>query len=272
MKLFELRKKIKSQFKLAGIEESDADFIIAECLRTNRTELSLIDEIDNAQTKQILKYAKLRLNHMPVDKIFKRAYFYGNQYKVNKFVLTPRADSEVLVEYAIKLIKKQGLNSVLDLCTGSGCLAISIAKHTNALVCASDISNKALKIAKHNARQNGVEIKFVHSNMFEKIRGKFDLIISNPPYIETDVINLLDAEVKKFDPQIALDGGADGLKYYREINDVSPNCLNSHGYVILEIGYNQQEAVKKIFTNFTSIECLKDLQNNDRVMVFKSKN
>ena len=269
MKLIDLRKQLKEYFLHSGIEQNDADYIIAECLGVKPTDLIFIKDVNLKQLKQIKKCAKLRLKHMPVNKIFKRAYFYGNWFNVNRNVLSPRQDSEVVVQTAIDIINKNKFNSVLDLCTGSGCLAITISKNTNVEVCASDISSGALKVARLNAKQCNVDIKFIKSNMFKKIKKKFDLIISNPPYIETETIKSLEKEVKKFDPMLALDGGIDGLSYYTIFKEKANEFLNDGGFLVLEIGYNQKDAIKKLFNNFKFVECIKDLGQNDRVMVFQ---
>ena len=200
MDLLSLKNQLKREFLAHNIDVCDAEFIIAEVLSIPRTQIALVDEISAAKQKAIMRAAKLRLNGMPVDQIFGVAYFYGLKFKVTKSVLTPRQDSEILVETALKHIKNNKLRSVLDLCTGSGCLAIALAKHANVGITATDISIHAINIAKLNAKNNAVEVNFVKSDMFENVRGQFDLIISNPPYIETQTCLNLDDEVKLYDP------------------------------------------------------------------------
>ena len=221
MKLNYVRKSLKTEFENNDIDSIDADFIIAEVLNVSHTELNLIDEISDSQFQSIQDFAKERLQGKPIDKIFKKRYFYGLEFVVDENVLTPRSDSEILVERALKIIKENNLKSVLDLCTGSGCLAIAVKKNANVDVTASDISTKALKIAKLNAKNLQAEINFIHSDMFDKIENKFDLIISNPPYIASDDIDELDLEVKDHDPRIALDGGELGLKFYNIIHNIT---------------------------------------------------
>lgn len=269
MKLLNLRNKLKQEFKLNGIDVCDADFIIAGCLGVNRTELALIDEVSTKAEKQILKLSKQRLDHKPVDMLFKETYFYGLKFKVNKHVLTPRQDSEIVVEQAIKIINENNFGSVLDLCCGSGCLAVAIAKNTKAQVTASDVSAKAIKVAKANAKFNNAEIKFIKSHLFSNINGKFNLIISNPPYIETKTLSSLDQEVQKYDPALALDGGVDGLQFYRKIKQEACNYLTENGYLVLEIGFNQKQAVKEIFRNWAFVDCFKDLNKKDRAIIFR---
>lgn len=170
---------------------------------------------------------------------------------------------------------------ILDLCTGSGAIAISIAKLTSnnvgvyaygdPQITATDISEKALKIAKTNAKNNNVQnkIKFIKSDMFENINGKFDVIISNPPYIETNTIKTLSKEVQN-EPKLALDGGQDGLDFYRIIAKNAHKYLNKNGIIMLEIGYNQRKTVTKIFEDtkkYKNIEYKKDYSNNDRMII-----
>ena len=271
MNLLTLRKQAKQEFKNLGIEEEDVDFIVAETLGVARTELMLIDEISTSQTKQILKFLKQRKNKKPVSKIFKCAYFYGLKFNINNKVLCPRQDSEVLVDTALKYIKQNKVKTVLDLCTGSGCLAVAIKKNANVTMQASDISTSALKLAKQNAKQNNADIKFLKSNMFAKIKDKFNLIVSNPPYIPTDEINSLDDEVKLYDPMLALDGGKSGLEFYKIINDNATKNLTPNGLIILEIGSEQKQDVIDIFNNFNFVECVTDYSGQNRVLVFKSK-
>lgn len=272
MDLLLLRRNLKAQFKSAGIDPLDVDYILSEVLKISRTELVLIADIPNKVAKKVTKISNIRLKGVPVEKIFKKAYFYGLEFKVSDAVLSPRADSEILVEEAINFINQNGYKTMLDLCTGSGCLAVSVSKNTQVEVTASDISKKALKLAKTNAKLNGAKIKFFHSNLFEKIDGHFDIIISNPPYIETNEIDSLQSEVKNHDPVLALDGGADGLDFYRQIAADCPAYLTDGGKVILEIGESQKTQVKEIFKSFEFIKCVKDYGGHDRVMIFKMNN
>ena len=269
MKLFELRKEIKNKFASNDIETEDADFIIAEVLNTKRTELVFIEDINNEQLEEINRCVNLRLNNVPVDKIFNKAYFYGYKFMVNENVLTPRPESEMLVEKALKYIKENDYKTVLDLCTGSGCLAIAVKKNAEVEMSASDISQKALTVAKQNAKNLQAEVNFIRSNMFEKIEGTFDLIISNPPYIDTDEIEELDLEVQNYDPHLALDGGELGLKFYNIIHDNLRKHLNDNGMIIMEIGEDQKELLISLFNDFNLVESLQDLAGNDRVLIFK---
>ncbi len=266
-----LREQLKKQFKANNIDAVDVDYIFAYCLNIPRTEIIFVNDLKKADEKRIKKYAKLRLKHKPLNKIFKKSYFYNLQFKINNNVLAPRQDSELLVDSALNYLKTfKILPKVLDLCTGSGCLAISIKKFSNAQVYASDISKKALKVAKYNAKLNSAEIKFIHSNMFKKIKENFDVVISNPPYIPSKEIELLDDEVKNFDPLLSLDGGQDGLKFYRIIAN-NLQALKPNGYLILEIGENQAQSVKKIMSKLKFEKCVTDYNNIERVLIFKKE-
>lgn len=193
-------------------------------------------------------------------------------FYVDENVLIPQPDTEILVEEIINLYKNKKCK-ILDLCTGSGAIAIALAKYVeDAQIVSSDISMKALQIAKLNAEKNLVhkKIKFIESDMFEKIDDTdFDIIVSNPPYIKTDVINTLDASVKK-EPNIALDGGQDGLKFYKIIINKAHQYLSNNGKLFLEIGYDQKEDVIKLLNKtgyYNEIYSKKDLSQNDRIVV-----
>lgn len=269
MRLFDLRKELKNEFASSHIETEDVDFIISEVLGVKRTDLILINEISSEQEKEIRKSCDLRKRNIPVDKIFKKAYFYGLTFEVNENVLSPRPESELLVETALKHIKENNYKTALDLCTGSGCLAIATKLNCEIELTATDISQKALTVAKQNAKNLQAEIKFIRSNMFEKIEDKFDLIISNPPYIDSDEVKTLDAEVINNDPHLALDGGAMGLKFYNIIHDNLRKHLNDNGMIIMEIGEDQKDLLISLFNDFNLVESLKDLSGNDRVLVFR---
>ena len=264
-----VRKVAKNRLKLAGIDEMDADYIMAYELNIPVTEIPFsIQDLSNKQYKSIIKKIKLRCKHKPITKIFGKAYFCGLEFIVNKHVLSPRFDTEVLVEEALKYIKPN--DRVLDLCTGSGCIAVSIASQADAYVEGCDISKRALKVAKQNVKKHNVKVDMYQSDMFSKVQGKFNVIVSNPPYIETDVAKNLDREVTEHDPMLALDGGNDGLDFYREIASNIKNYLAEGGVLLLEIGYNQGESVSSLFRGVAKdIQIIKDYGGNDRVIVAK---
>ena len=196
-------------------------------------------------------------------------------FYVDESVLIPRPDTETLVEEVIKIAKKINAKKILDLCTGSGAIAVSLAKYIeNSNITAVDISSKAIRIAKLNAKNNEVEnqITFLESNLFENIpEEKYDIIVSNPPYIKRGVLQTLEKEVKK-EPIIALDGGIDGLDFYRKISKKSIEYLKYGGYLCLEIGYDQKIDVIELIENeekYTNTYSKKDLFGNDRVIITK---
>ena len=237
-------------------------------------EYLLIHDNEKLDLKKEMKYKEylVRLaNNEPIQYIIKKQEFMKMNFYVDENVLIPQPDTEILVEEVIDKFKnyKEKLK-ILDLCTGSGCIAVSIAKYIkNAEVCASDISKEALKIAKLNAKENEVEINFVESDLFENIEeNDFDIIVSNPPYIESKIIETLDEEVKK-EPILALDGGKDGLNFYRKIILNARKYLKENGFLMLEIGYNQKEEVIKLLEtqDYKEIYCKKDLAGNDRVII-----
>ena len=211
----------------------------------------------------------------PLQYITNYQEFMGLPFYVDSNVLIPQPDTEILVEEALEILKKDLKNkSVLDLCTGSGAIGISIAKYSECSVTMSDISENALEIAKKNATSNEVidKCNFVLSDMFENIDEKFDIIVSNPPYIKTEVINTLDVEVQN-EPHLALDGGEDGLNFYRIISENAYKHLNKDGILALEIGYDQKEEVISLLEKvgqYTNIYCKKDLENNDRVVICRT--
>ena len=267
--------EVKQHLSSAGIEDdSEVDWLIAMALKKNRSEVKLLTHVSKEEYKRIKNALSKREKRMPISKIFNTANFYGREFYVDKNVLSPRGDTELVVEEAIKEIKKvKKAPRVLDLMTGSGAIAVTVALETNSVVYATDISKTALEVAKRNAKEHGAKIKFVESDIFKGLKKeKFDVIISNPPYIPTKDILALDDEVKKYDPTIALDGGEDGLYFYREIAQASPQFLKENGVLVLEIGYNQGESVKKVLqNNFKNIRIKKDYGGNNRIVVATKK-
>lgn len=214
----------------------------------------------------------------PLQYILGSQEFYGLSFKVGKGVLVPRADTEILVEESIKIINDKNYKTALDMCTGSGCIGISIAKNSNIdKVIMVDISETAIKVCNDNIKENEVKrkCKVIKSNLFKELKSKkVDIIVSNPPYIKTWDINKLD-EVVKNEPRLALDGGDDGLEFYRQIAKDAIKHLNENGTLIFEIGYDQAKDVTKILENFkeySEIRILKDYGNNDRVVICNYKN
>lgn len=211
----------------------------------------------------------------PLQYITKNQEFMKLNFYVNEDVLIPQPDTEILVEKVLEICKKEhkeGPIKILDLCTGSGAIAISIKKYIdNVEAIATDISDNALKVAEKNAKINNVEIKFIKSDMFENIDDKYDIIVSNPPYIEKNILKTLPKDVQ-YEPALALDGGIDGLDFYRKIAKNAHKHIKMNGYLVLEIGYNQKNSVIKILEKeekYKNIMTIKDLANNDRVIISK---
>lgn len=278
--------KIKDVLKI-GIESLNqikiedaslkARILLANILDKNKEYLLIHDEeeINEKIVNLYMKKIEELKNHKPIQYIIKKQEFMGFDFYVDENVLIPQPDTENLVEevlFIINSIKDKSLK-ILDLCTGSGAIAISLSKILNSdkiLIYGSDISEKALKIAQDNAIQNCSKVVFLKSNIFNEINNnyKFDIIVSNPPYIETKTIEELSEEVK-YEPHLALDGGEDGLYFYREIIKNAKKYLNPNGYLAFEIGYNQKKQVEKLLeeNGYKNIYSRKDLSGNDRVVV-----
>ncbi|MBR3255071.1 MAG: peptide chain release factor N(5)-glutamine methyltransferase [Clostridia bacterium] len=238
----------------------------------------LVHETDDLNQNQVEKYflnvEKVK-NGVPIEHITHLKEFMKLNFFVNENVLIPRQDTEVLVEETIKIAKRINAKKILDLCTGSGAIAISLAKYLDDTeITATDISKEALRVAKKNAISNEVEknITFIESDLFENITNtKFDMIISNPPYIKKNVIKKLSKDVQN-EPQLALDGGYDGLDFYRRIANKAYNYLKFGGYLCFEIGYDQKQSVTQIIEQeqkYINTYSKKDLFDNDRIVVTK---
>lgn len=246
---------IKSRILLANILDKSKEFLVVNADK----ELALEEVFQNC--------VRELANGKPLQYITHKQEFYGINFYVNESVLIPQPDTEVLVEEVIDIANNYDKCSILDLCTGSGAIAISLSKSLdNANVMASDISYEALQVAKKNDKDN--KIKFIKSNMFENITDVFDIIVSNPPYIKTKVIDTLSIEVQK-EPIIALDGGNDGLDFYRVIASEAYKHLNQNGYLCLEIGDDQNDEVRELLekANYKNIYSKKDFAGNDRIII-----
>ncbi|MBQ2745472.1 MAG: peptide chain release factor N(5)-glutamine methyltransferase [Lachnospiraceae bacterium] len=265
--------------------KNDAWLLFEHCFQISRHEyiMKMNDSIDGEETiKAYEEMISLRCKHIPLQHITGSQDFMGLTFKVNEHVLIPRQDTEILVDKVLTIVKKMSETKsvsdicVLDMCTGSGCISISISKLGNVSVTAVDISEKALNVAKDNARLNEASnVSFVKSNLFDELKdnstgnicNKYDIIVSNPPYIPSDVIEGLMPEVKDYEPRLALDGTADGLEFYRNITNESVKYLKDGGYLLYEIGCEQAEDVKNIMAaaGYENIEVIKDLAGLDRV-------
>ena len=255
----------------AGVPDAalDAWYLLQMVCKIERSYYYVHGEEDITQDaqKEYEIAVQKRAEHIPLQYTIGEQEFMGLRFKVNSNVLIPRQDTETLVEQVLKIVKP-GMK-VLDLCTGSGCVLISVLKNAPELTgMGSDISKTALLVAKENAKLHEVDAEWVRSDLFDNITETFDVIMANPPYIPTGEILSLMPEVRDFEPENALDGGADGLDFYRKIAGQVKDYLNPGGYVYMEIGYDQGEAVSELMRNagFTEVEVIKDLARNDRVV------
>lgn len=255
----------------AGVPDAalDAWYLLQMVCKIERSYYYVHGEEDITQDaqKEYEIAVQKRAEYIPLQYIIGEQEFMGLRFKVNSNVLIPRQDTETLVEQVLKIVKP-GMK-VLDLCTGSGCVLISVLKNAPELTgMGSDISKTALLVAKENAKLHEVDAEWVRSDLFDNITETFDVIMANPPYIPTGEILSLMPEVRDFEPENALDGGADGLDFYRKIAGQVKDYLNPGGYVYMEIGYDQGEAVSELMRNagFTEVEVIKDLARNDRVV------
>ena len=235
-------------------------------------------KISKKQTKIFLKKIALRGTGKPLSKIIGKKEFYSREFFVNSRTLDPRPEKELIIDLVKGLVEKRSKPiKILDLGTGTGCIIISLYlelyKKINVLADAIDISIEALKLAKKNARRHYVKskIKFFKSNWFSNVKNRFDIIVSNPPYIKTSEMSSLPSEVRKFDPEISLCGGYDGLNAYRRIADEAKGYLKKNGFILVEVGSDQSKKVKKIFElkEFTTVSVSKDLFDKERVIIFK---
>ena len=263
---------IKGNLKEVNIKLQEARILLAFVLNKNKEYLVINEDYElSCEEQEKFEQAVMRLTDgEPLQHITGKQEFMGLEFIVNKDVLIPRADTEILVEEVIDILNGMQKDVyILDLCTGSGAIAISIAKYVeNVEILATDISEEALCIAKKNYKDNS-KIKFLQSDLFENIEEKFDLIVSNPPYIGKEEMEELDVEVKK-EPVLALDGGPEGLDFYRRIISEAYKYLKPDGYLCLEIGYNQRESVIKLIEangKYGNIYAKKDLAENDRVVI-----
>ncbi len=248
-----------------NINSREARLLLAYSMGILPDDLIKYKECSEEEYEKFLLNLNRRINGEPFAYIVGFKEFMKLKFKVNEFVLIPREDTEILVQEVIKLNKKR----ILDMCTGSGCIAISLAKYIEkSNIDAVDISKDALNIAIENAKNNNVQVNFIESNLFEKVNSRYELIVSNPPYIPTKDINNLMKEVKQ-EPKIALDGGNDGLDFYKKISKEAINYLEDNGILIFEIGYDEAKSVCDILKNdgYTNIKVIKDLSENDRVVI-----
>lgn len=270
-KLSKLLSMMKKGFAEKEIDETDAEWIVALTLNIPRSSLSEERIVKQEYCKKILDIYEARLTGRPLWYIFGSTDFYGYRIKVDERVLIPRPETEILVREAVASLREG--DSILDLCTGSGAVAIAIAceaaKDKMVSVTATDISADALEVARSNARFNKASINFVKADLFDGVRGRFNLITANPPYIKREEIATLQREIRDFEPRIALDGGVDGLDFYRKIAQKVNRYIARGGMLILECGENQAQDIIKIFTANSRCDyamVVRDLSGVERVI------
>ena len=258
----------------AGIDEAelDARYILEYITGLNSAQYFINSEdiIEKDKAEEFFRLIERRSKRIPLSYVIGTRDFFGLTFKVDENVLIPEQETELLVEEVIKYSEGK---AVLDMCTGSGCIAISIALFGKpSKVAASDICHKALEVARENAKSlKAGEISFIQGDMFENVTDKFDIIVSNPPYIETGEIDELMPEVRDYIPRLALDGDEDGLKFYRIISKEAVKKLNKNGRIFYEIGYNQSRAVASILleNGSTDVKIMKDYSGLDRIVMAK---
>ena len=267
--------ELKTIFAQEGIDESDAEWLVSLKTGVKRSELESSDRmLLPSEVRALDAAAGERMQGRPLWYVFGSTDFYGYEIKVDERVLIPRPETELLAEQAI-LAAKEG-SEILDLCTGSGCIAVAVAGETkkkglNVRVSASDVSADALALAKENALANGADIVFYESDLLASIKQKFDVIVCNPPYIRKGDIASLQREVKDFEPAAALDGGEDGLDFYRRLAEEAPSRLRAGGVLLCECGKGQSSAVAALFAGFANVRVMNDYEGADRIVAAKRR-
>lgn len=275
MRLDDLLSLAADQLRDAGIEDADLDarLLYEHCSGLGRTAILLQggDGVDETIKTAFLALVDQRAQRQPLQYLTGSQAFWSFELQVTPAVLIPRPETEFLLEQVLTTCSSRRVNLALDLCTGSGAIALVLAKELGCRVLASDLSEAALLVAKHNARQQGFEeqIAFVRSDLFAGVQTQFDLIVTNPPYIVEGEIDALQAEVARSEPRLALSGGVDGLDCIRRIIAAAPAYLKPGGWLFMEIGADQQEAVKGLLHGagqaYTQIDILLDYTGRPRV-------
>ena len=278
MNIKQALEEAKDILKSNNFEDSNiiAKELLSYVLKKDKVYLTinLDSDLTNIEYTEFTKYIEQIIDGKPLQYITQKQEFMGMDFFVNEDVLIPQPDTEILVETVLDICKRYGNQSlrILDLCTGSGAIAISLSKILDTQIFASDVSTNALEVAEKNNVLNNTKVEFIESNLFEQINGeKFDIIVSNPPYIKNEEIKSLPKQVQN-EPYIALAGGEDGLDFYRKIIDEAYKHINKNGYLCLEIGYDQKEDLIKLIKqneNYEYENCIKDLSNNDRCIIAK---
>ena len=278
MILKEIQRKLYNNFLTIGIEtpELDARIILKEVLSLDDKDLILKESLDipEEMIEKIITIESRRLNGEPISKIFKKRDFYNSTFVISNDVLDPRPETELIVEIANNYINRNEVKNILDLGTGSGCILLSILKENRMINgLGIDLSKEAISIAKQNSKKLNLETRsnFLVSNWMNSVNYKYDLVVSNPPYIASEDIKKLSKSVKIYDPILSLDGGEDGLNSYRLIASDLKRIISMNALIIIEIGYNQSLEVIDIFkkNDFKLIKKYNDINGLDRVLTFQ---
>ena len=278
MILKEIQRKLCNNFSTIGIEtpELDARIILKEVLSLDDKDLILKESLDIPEEiiEKIITIESRRLNGEPISKIFKKRDFYNSTFVISNDVLDPRPETELIVEIANNYINKNEVKNILDLGTGSGCILLSILNENRMINgLGIDLSKEAISIAKQNSKKLNLETQsnFLVSNWMSSVNYKYDLVVSNPPYIASEDIKKLSKSVKIYDPILSLDGGDDGLNSYRLIASDLKRIISMNALIIIEIGYNQSLQVIDIFkkNDFKLIKKYNDINGLDRVLTFQ---
>ena len=243
---------------------NDTVFLLEKVLGKKCSILDSI-ELNEQEYAEYMELISRRSEHEPMDSLMGYTEFMGLTIPFSQDTLSPRQETEIMVDNIIRENKGRDNLTVLDLCSGSGCIGLAIAKHLGAAVTIVDISAAAIAVAEQNAKLNNVSVNIISSDLFENVEGKYDIIVTNPPYIPSRDCLTLEKEVVDYDPILALDGGQDGLDLIRKIVKDSPNYLNKNGLIYMEYGIGQTEQIKRLFEiDFDNIEIVKDYSGIDR--------
>ncbi len=272
MTIYEAVNRAKKHLERNGVPDAgiDALLLLQFVCGIDRAQYYAHPDRELPEDSGYMEKVLLRGQHVPLQQITREQYFCSLKFRVTQDVLCPRQDTETLVEEALERVRPG--DRVLDLCTGSGCILISMMKLCPGIEGTGlDLSSEALKVARENAAFHSVDCRFEKSDLYEKAEGTYDMIVSNPPYIASDEIEGLMEEVRDHEPRMALDGGKDGLEFYRRILREAPEYLREGGWLLAEIGCSQARAVRSIMIDagFTDTSVVKDLGGNDRVVLGK---
>lgn len=271
MNYFQMLANARNKLKQAGKEEGSALHLLLFFKQWDKRDYLLWgqEQVSEKERREYEDLIQRRLNSVPLQEILGSQNFFGYEIRVNRSVLTPRPETEQLVELVLRELERKKNPAVLDLCTGSGCIAVAIAgERPDAFVTGADISAEVLEIAKENGDKNRVRIDWKRSDLFTDLTGCFDGIVSNPPYIPAQEVPTLDREVRDYDPILALDGGKDGLDFYRRIAEQAQAFLKPKGMLFLEIGDGQAESVQNILieAGWSDVKWYRDYAGRERMI------